>query len=234
MDINAYRDEVKLKLTGNLIQLEINDSTLDSIINAAFREVQRYIDTTKIITIPYKTCINLKDYSVSSVSRVFRTESYINSDKNGVTDPMYMSMWQMATGTGTLYNINDWTYNYASWNTALQNRNTISTDLLFRYDRHTNNLYINCAFDKPTYITVEYVPRYNSVDEIVSDFWIDIIVNLSVALTKVTVGRIRSRFTQTNALYSQDGDTLLTEGNQELTDIREKLAANNQLVYGID
>lgn len=234
MDINAYRDEVKLKLTGNLIQLEINDSTLDSIINAAFREVQRYIDTTKIITIPYKTCINLKDYSVSSVSRVFRTESYIDSDENGVTDPMYMSMWQMATGTGTLYNINDWTYNYASWNTALQNRNTISTDLLFRYDRHTCNLYINCAFDKPTYITVEYVPRYNSVDEVVSDFWIDVIVNLSVALTKVTVGRIRSRFTQNNALYSQDGDTLLTEGNQELADIREKLAANNQLVYGID
>ena len=234
MDINAYRDEIKLKLTGNLIQLEINDSTLDSIINVAFREIQRYIDTTKLITIPYAPCIDLKSYNVSSVSRVFRAESYINSNETGVTDPMYMGMWQMASGTGTLYNINDWTYNYSAWNTAMQNRNTISTDLLFRFDKHSNSLYINCAFDKPSYITVEYIPRYNSVDEIVSDFWIDKIINLSVALTKITLGRIRSRFTQSNALYTQDGETLLNEGTQELTAIRESLVANNQLVYGID
>lgn len=82
----------------------------------------------------------------------------------------------------------------------LQLRNTVSTDLIFRFDRHTGYLYINVAFDKPKYITIEYVPRYDDVSEIVSDYWIDMLIRLSTALTKVTVGRIRSRYTQSNAL----------------------------------
>ena len=52
----------------------------------------------------------------------------------------------------------------------LQIRNTMSTDLSFRFDRHTNLLYINTNGDKPDYITIEYVPRYDSVDEIASDY----------------------------------------------------------------
>ena len=76
----------------------------------------------------------------------------------------------------------------------------MSTDLLFRFDRHTNYLYINVTTDKPQYITIEYVPRYDYVDEIVSDYWIDKLVQLATALAKVTIGRVRSKYTQSNAL----------------------------------
>lgn len=37
MDIQAYRDELKLRLTGNLINLELSDEALDGCINSAFR-----------------------------------------------------------------------------------------------------------------------------------------------------------------------------------------------------
>lgn len=60
----------------------------------------------------------------------------------------------------------------------------MATDLVFRFDKHTNYLYVSCPFDQPTHITIEYVPRYNSVDEIVSDFWIDIQLRLSLAICK--------------------------------------------------
>ena len=82
----------------------------------------------------------------------------------------------------------------------LQLRNTISTDLDFFQDHSENKLYINTALDKPTLITVEYVPIFENVDDIKSDYWKDILVRLSIALTKVTLGRIRTRFTQSNAL----------------------------------
>jgi hypothetical protein len=39
MDLNAYREELKLRLTGNLINLELEDSALDGCINSAFRQV---------------------------------------------------------------------------------------------------------------------------------------------------------------------------------------------------
>ena len=95
-------------------------------------------------------------------------------------------------------------------------------------------MYINVGFDKPQSITIEYVPRYNDVSQIVSDYWIDIIIRMSIALAKITLGRIRSRYVQSNALWTMDGETLLQEGNQELADLRTSLQANTQLVYPID
>ena len=59
---------------------------------------------------------------------------------------------------------------------------------------------MNVASNFPDKITVEYIPRFDSVEEITSDYWIDMVMRLSVALTKVALGRIRTRYTQTNAL----------------------------------
>lgn len=54
--------------------------------------------------------------------------------------------------------------------------------------------------DKPQYITIEYVPLYKDVSEVVSDYWIDIIIRMATAQAKIILGRIRSRYTQSNAL----------------------------------
>ena len=93
MDMQGYISEIKLKLTGGILDLELEDSVLEQIVNAAFREIQRYIDSTLLATIPYKPCIDLSECGVSSVSRVFRAKGYLNSDgtENAGTmvDPMY-------------------------------------------------------------------------------------------------------------------------------------------------
>ena len=60
------------------------------------------------------------------------------------------------------------------------------------------------------------------------------LMRLSIALTKVTLGRIRTRYTQANALWTQDGDTILAEGRDELNSLREMLLANSELTYPID
>ena len=57
---------------------------------------------------------------------------------------------------------------------------------------------------------------------------------MSTAMTKIVLGRIRTRFTQSNPLWTQDGEKLLEEGNNEAASIREELKKNNQLVLGID
>lgn len=240
MQVQAYVDEIKLELTGNLLELEIPDSTIMTIVNKALRETQRYIDTTKLMTIPFASCIDLSKSKVSSVSRVFRAEGYLaDTSTNNLTgvsnvDPMQAMQWQMLTGAGNMYNLNDWVMNYASWNTLLQIRNTTSTDMSFKEDKSAKKLYINSANDKPAMVTIEYVPLYDSVEEIESDYWIDIIVRMSVALTKVALGRIRSRYKQSNALWEQDGETLLNEGNEELKELRETLRVNAQLCYPLD
>lgn len=238
MNINAYIDEIKLKLTGGVLDLEITDEAISKTIYSAMREVQRYIDTTRTITIPYSSCIDLTSYNVSSVSRVYRAEGYFAEDGTGIGtspgDPVYMAQIQMLSGNGTINGLTEFTSNYAAWNTALQIRNTVSTDLAFRYDKSSEKLYINIAFDTPPRITIEYIPVYKDVDEITSDFWIDVILNLSTGLVQIMLGRIRSRFVQSNALWTMDGETMLAEGNKLVDETREKLRQYAQLTYGID
>lgn len=237
MDMQAIKDEITLKLTGDIVDLELSDSALTKIVNSSLREIQRYIDTTMMITVPYEKCIDMKDFKVNSVVRIYRAEGYMNADAgmgDASVDPMYASQWQLLYGMGNVNKIMDYAYNYASWNTLLQVRNTTSTDLAFRYDKSAEKLYINISSNYPKYVTIEFVPRFDDVSQIVSDFWIDMLIRLAVAITKVTVGRVRSKFKQSNALWVLDGDQLLEEGNAELSALREELKASTQLCYPID
>ena len=237
MNITAYREEIKLKLTGGLLELELEDSIIDRVINSALREIQRYITSTTFITIPFTKCIDVSNYKINSVVGVYRTNGMVtDSDEplNAAVDPMQASQWQLLSGVGNLYNFQDYAYNYMSWNTLMQIRNTATTDLAYVYDKASEKLYINSAENSPVNITIEYVPRFDSVDEVVSDYWIDVLSRMSLALCKVLLGRIRSRYTQSNALWLQDGQTMLDEGNAELTALRDLLYQNSNLLYPID
>lgn len=244
MNMDGYISEIKLKLTGSVLNLELDDTTLASLVNSALRETQRYIDITALKTIPYKNCIDLseyKDLKINVVTKIYRSEGYAGNTNEGYSatdgyyiDPMYASQWQLLSGTGNMYNFNDYVYNYSAWNTLLQIRNTTSTDLAYKYDRMSNKLYVNTSSNVPKYITIEYVPRFDNVEQIVSDFWIDVIIRMSVALAKVTLGRIRTKYTQSNALWQNDGAIILAEGTQELSELRQALNASTQLVYPID
>lgn len=234
MDMQGYIDNLKFQLTGGILDCEIDDVGLSKILDISLRELQRYINTTKFATIPYHKCIDLSEQKVSSVYRVFRTEGYLNNADSNSADPMYMAQWQLlGGGYDGLLNQN-FIYNYAAWNTALQLKNTMSTDLAFKFDKTTNYLYINCPFDNPINITIQYVPRYDNVEEIVSDYWIDKLCRMSVAYGKIALGRIRTKFTQSNALWTLDGDKLLEEGNTELNALREELKDNMNLYTPID
>ena len=237
MDMTAIMDEVRLKLTGDVVDLELSDASLIKIINSCLREVQRYIDTFAVITVPFKKCIDVKEYKMNSVIGVRRAKGYNTETEEvgiSVADPLYVSQWQILTGTGNISNIGDYVSNYASWSTLQQIKNTTSTDLSFIYDKHEEKLYVNVSQALPGNITIMYIPRFDDVSEITSDFWIDVLIRMAVAQTKIVVGRVRSKFKQSNALWVLDGDTLLQEGTSELTSLREELRGSTQLVYGID
>lgn len=238
MKLQDYIDEIKLELTGGLLELEITDETIASLVNKAFREIQRYIDIPRLVTVPFASCIDLKGWKHSSIVRIYRTEGYTgNTGIDGnqmVNDPMYMQQWMIYSNGGSMYNLDNYIQNFLSYNTLLQMRNTISTDMAWKEDKEGNKLYINCAYDAPKTVTIEYIPVYQSVEEIEDDYWTDQIARLSMALVKITLGRIRTFATQSNAIWNLDGDTLLQEGTQEAQSIREKLVDNMNFIYPQD
>ena len=240
MTKNDVVEEIKLELTGQVLEMELDDSTLDLTINKALRELQRYWDETTLVTIPYASCINYAGTPLEesrSIVGVYRTVGVGNSEDagNSVTmDPMYAQQWMVFSNAGTMYNLQDYVMNYAAWNTLSQVRNTMSTDLAFREDKHACKLYINNNISSPGNITVEYIPKLRSVEDIKSDYWKDVLVRMSLDFTKIQIGRIRTKFTQSNALWTLDGDKLLEEGNTDLKELREILRANSNMAYPIN
>jgi hypothetical protein len=238
MKVDDILDEIKLELTGYLLDMEITDDTLVSVVHKALRELTRYWDESRMISVPYASCIDLTgeffDEKVSSIVKVYRTEGM--GDSQGISvvnDPVQMAQFAIFSNGGTMYNLQDYVMNYASWMTMYQMKNTMSTDMSFKEDRHNKKLYIN-NYNAPSMVTIEYIPKLTSVEDIQSDYWIDILVKYCVALTKIVLGRIRTRFTQSNALWTQDGEKILEEGNTELKELREILRVNSNMVYIID
>ena len=253
MTLEEIISEIKFKLTGGVIKLEISDEAIAEIVKASLREIQRYIDTTRVITVPFSKCIDLgkyvdkdgkeQEFNCSSVVKVYRTKAFLasendmNSLETGDLDPFQTQMWRVFSNNGNMYNLQEYILNYMSYNTLNQLRSYSSTDLSFkevnnRKDGH--KLYINVMYNNPTAITIEYVPKLIDCEDVVSDYWLDILRRLSLAQTKILLGRIRTRYVQPNALFTQDGETMLTEGNEEYKALQEILRTNSQLFYPID
>ena len=140
-------DEIKLELTGGVLELEIDDDAIQKIIQKALRELERFWDETTLITVPFASCI---DYStmnpkVSSIVRVYRIQGVGDSHEGSSynLDPMYAQQWMLFSNGGTMYNLNDYVMNYASWMTLSQIRNTMYTDMSFKDDSNNSKLYIS-------------------------------------------------------------------------------------------
>lgn len=240
MKLEDILDEIKLELTGYILDMEITDETLVSVVKKALRELERFWDETTMITVPYASCIDLEGEffkeQVSSIVKVYRTEGFGDTGEglSVMNDPIQLAQFAIFSNGGTMYNLNDYMLNYASWLTVNKIKNTMSTDMSFREDRHNKKLYINRSSGAPNLITIEYIPKLTSVEDIQSDYWVDILIKYCVALTKVVLGRIRTRFTQTNTLWTQDGEKILEEGNIELKELREILRVNSNMNFIID
>ena len=233
-----YVSYIKLMLTGDILELEIEDDVIGKFVDQALQEVQRYIDETKIITVPFAKCIDLKGFDHSAIVNVYRVQGFTGDTTTGMTtsevDPMYAQTWSVFSSGGTMYNLQNYVMNYLAFNTLLQMRNTGSTDMSFKEDKHECKLYINSAYSHPDYISIEYVPLFKNVEEVTSDYWIDILKRLSLALVKIALGRIRTYSIQTNALWQLDGEKLLTEGTEEYKALQEILRTNSTLFYPLD
>lgn len=174
MTVKDIIDEVKLELTGGILDLEIEDVTIELVVKRALRELQRYWDETSFITLPYESCIDLEKYQLASCSivKVYRTTGLGNASdaSNSLTmDPLYAQQFMIFSNAGTMFNIQDYVMNYAAWTTLSQTRNIVSTDLAFTEDKHNKKLYIN-NYSAPKVVTIEFIPKLDSVEAIQSDY----------------------------------------------------------------
>ena len=203
------------------------------------QELLRYYDQTSFVNVVASSCIDLEDVEknnnikISSISNVYNTETIAGTAQSGTvsSDPAWLGFWQ--TGYGT--RMTQWTYNFTNYVTLNRIRAMVQgTDLDFREDKISKKLYVNFANSYPAYITLEYVPEIRTVEDVVGDYWVDILKRLSLAYAKIAIGRARTRFVQSGALWTDDGATMLQEGNTELQALRERLQSHADFMYPVD
>lgn len=226
MEMKDYVDEILLKLGGGIVKVELEDNNLiEDIVKSGLREIQRYINVSKYATIPYAPVIDLSTHKVQTITQVLRANTAAaNYD---FPDAMYLSMHKYAGGVNAMTD-------YRSYLRIKQVKNTLVTDLNYRWDDFSKRLYIQASHPRPDKITIVYIPLIDSIEDLTSSYWQDILMRLSLALAKQTLGRVRGKYVLNNALYSLDADQLLAEGNEELAILRESLQANSDMVLPID
>ena len=93
MKLSDYINDIKLELTGGILNLEVDDKTLGRVVERALQEIQRYTDETRLMTIPYSHCIDLDGSEVCRVINVYRTlPNGTSAVDTSATDPMYAQM----------------------------------------------------------------------------------------------------------------------------------------------
>lgn len=227
--MKSYVDYVMKNLGNQILKIELSEAQVEEVVKMALGELTHYINDTKSITVPYNSVIDTSKWplKVSVVNYVMRGQSAINYIPVDAISSYYVNGVRFGNGGLNLDQIS----------TALQaqgNMNAISTDLDFRFEKDEQKLYVTCNAVKPKSLTIDYMPEYTCVDDIKEPYWQNYLKRFSLAMTKVILGRIRSKYKLNSSQYSLDGDTMLSEGNSELQEIRTTLQNNNDSLFVID
>lgn len=224
LKMEDYVNYIKMQLGGSIVSIEIEDD-IPIIVNQAFDELKHYITDVETMTIPYSNKIDLTNKKVSSVVYIMRGRN--TNGPGGFQDVMYIYSRQSASNSYTLTD-------YARSLLAMQNKSALATDLDFHYDKRSEQLYVYAQQALPTTITLVYIPEYECVEELIEPYWQDKLKKLSLAMTKQILGRVRGKYNLSSATYTLDADKLLAEAEAELTNIREYLKSNSDMLLPID
>ena len=116
----------------------------------------------------------------------------------------------------------------------IQIRNQMSTDLDFIWEPETKLLRLNVNPPFPTFVTINYIPDYDDVEQVTEPFWEDFILKLATAYAKIVLGRIYSKYTLKSSQFELNGKDLLDEGNKERDEIITYIRENIDIVLPID
>lgn len=225
--LDDYVNYVKIQMGSPTISLACEEQIPFIIEKVAFEDLKNYMQTTQSLSCAYAPTINLENKKIANVKKVLRNRNN-NMTITGMDTNMFIYQTQGQ------YGMNQWAKDQITYNLLInQVRNTLSTDMDFQYDKVNEILYVYAQYPIPSQVTILYVPEFTSVDEVYVPYWMSYLKRLAVAYTKETEGRIRSKYSLNSATYNLDGNTLLSEAQNELAQIRSELNENINLNHTI-
>lgn len=236
-----YVNFISTLLGGQTVDLELSDKEIGNLVDIALLKVKPYIGTTKLMTVNSSDAIDLSSKDVYAVINVYRGSPIdageytfnTDSDKSDDTILFSPSLFNYTNNLLGLSSVDSIAITTLT-NQVINQAYGRSGDIDFDYDSEEEILYVDTGNSGTDALTIEYIPNYDDVSQISEPFWINFILNYAVALTKIALGRARSKYRLNDLPYEMDGDTLLQEGNQELENLQNDLKELDDLNYFLD
>lgn len=224
---------------NNEESLEFLNDDLTEYVKLAFSELEPYINSRKRLTIPWcyeaaNGAIDFKLHNITakSVTAVRRgtDQGYLNNTYTSSAGTWYYG-WYMPVGGRFSANFDPWSMQAL----MLKGVNEIAGDKHFLFDYEKQLLFISFNQQYPKSVTIDYIPEYQTVEQIDDSYWQNIIQQYSLALVKISLSHYRGKFESVSgAPYTLNYRKLEEEGRQEREAIWNNLVESNLLNYRFD
>lgn len=215
MNIGEAIDYVKLLLGGRHINLEIEDTDIEVILNSAVAKLTSFVDLTDIKEVP---ALDVQEFEATDVIRVYNNRNVtLGTDLEIDLFSTYLFANRDVFSTSIKDSI------------IYRGYSSMANDSILRSFKYIGNkLYL---YNYTGLVTVEYIPKNISFETLGTKYQ-DWVIRYSKVLCKEVLGRIRSKYKSSSSPFELDGDTLLNELENEKQQLLEEIS--NEGLYFID
>lgn len=239
---SQYIQYIKLMLGAvgdNEDSLEYLNDTLTEFVKTAFTEIEPYINVRERKTIPWSNnangaidfkTLNIRAKSVTTVRRG-SDQGYLNNSFTNATGTWYYGYTMPLFGGRFDASFDPW----AMQALMLKNVNEISGDKQFLFDYDRQLLFINFNQQYPSSVTIDYIPEYQTAEQLTDSYWQNILQQYSLALVKISLSHYRGKYRAVEGMpFTLNYEKLETEGKAEREQIWNDLVESNLLNYRFD
>lgn len=238
---SQYIQYIKLMLGAvedNEDSLEYENKVLTQFVETAFSEIEPYINYRKRFTVPWNPevpnglAVNFNDWGFRAKAvvgiRRGSEQGLLNNSTITTTAGSYYYGWFLPIGGRFSADYDPWSMQAL----MLKGINEVSGDKQFLFDYDRQYLFINFNMRYPQSVTVEYIPEYQTAEQIDDSYWQNIIQQYSLALVKISLSHYRGKFTSVEGSpYQLNYQKLEQEGKEEKQQIWSELTESNLLNY---
>lgn len=199
---------VQYRLGYPVLNVEVPESTIASCIDDALDEVVPWYNKPEFITVYLgdSKCIDLSKYHISEVINVYPADE-------------------------VMYNSNEFFPNQSSMTNVINNRlenmlihqtlGYVKDNISFMFQG--DKLYVDVGYPISKNITIEYLPKILSVEDITDQACLRFVKDFSLAFTREVLGEIRGKFRLSNNPVELDYDHQYDKSNTELERLRQAI-----------
>jgi hypothetical protein len=238
--LDEIKESVRFELGGPIVDVELSDAVIESLIKRALNIMAKYslavIWHTEPITRVDKGGVNHYRYldtrnfpfEVSYILDVFKSRGS-NEVLSNTSDIAGIPLgWAIRHGRSSLNNYTDMVSNI----TTLHNERVLlarqfgsfKDSMTYDYDPARKIILIDAGYPASSNVTIEYVPiitldRIGIVRNIPQAF--DFLTQYSIALSMISLGRARGKFSVGNYDWSISSSELITSGQAKIDKLME-------------